>query len=171
MDCRVIQREHARSLSSGARSRDPLAPLPGKHDMLQRIVAARIKNRWAAIVPPADPVNWSETSPICGSSEKFMVTIACGLTKCIRIKVMSVSPSTVVGSDALAAGARIMTRIQTALPVAAAIRVDVVITLSRPCGPLATTWSIVVAAIGLRAANAVRPLRGRGAVAATIFER
>jgi len=38
--------------------------------------------------------------------------------------------STVVDSDALALGARIMTRIQTALPVAAAIRVDVVIALS-----------------------------------------
>ena len=87
-------------------------------------------NRCVVSVATADPVNWSETSPICGSSEKLMETIACGLTKCIRIKVMSLSPSTVVDSDALALGARIMARIQTALSVAAAIRVDVVIGLS-----------------------------------------
>jgi len=31
---RVIQREDARSLSSGAHSRDPLALLPGNDDML-----------------------------------------------------------------------------------------------------------------------------------------
>ena len=94
----------------------------------QRSDAVRIRNRCVASVATADPVNWSETSPICGSSEKLMETIACGLTKCIRIKVMSLSPSTVVDNDALALGARIMTRIQTALPLAAAIRVDVVIT-------------------------------------------
>jgi hypothetical protein len=32
MDARVIQREHARSLSSGAHSRDPLALLPAHDD-------------------------------------------------------------------------------------------------------------------------------------------
>ena len=72
--------------------------------MLQRSDAVRIMNRCVASVATADPVNWSETSPICGSSEKLMETIACGLTKCIRIKVMSLSPSTVVDSDALALG-------------------------------------------------------------------
>src|SRR5258708_34253334 len=64
-----------------------------------------------------------------------------------------------------------MTRIQTLLPRVAAIRVDVAITLAWPCGPLATTWSIEAAAIGLRAADAGRMLRGRGAVAPTILPR
>ena len=119
----------------------------------------------------ADPVNWSLTMPICGSSEKLIATMARGLMKCARIRVMSVSPSTVADIDVLALGARIMTRIQTSLVVAAAIRADVATTLPGPCDPLATTWSIVVAATALRGPDAGRALRGMGAVAATIFER
>jgi hypothetical protein len=43
---------------------------------------------------------------------------------------MSLSPSTVEDIDVLALGARIMTRIQTSLLLAAAIRVEVAITLA-----------------------------------------
>ena len=91
----------------------------------QRSEAVRSTNDCVASVAVADPVNWSETSPICGSSEKLMAMAACGLAKCSRIKVKSVSPSTVEDIDVLALGARIMTRIQTSLPLAAAIRVDI----------------------------------------------
>ncbi len=96
----------------------------------QRSDAVRITNDCVASVATAGPVNRSLTSPICGSSEKLIATTACGLTKWIRIKVMSVSPRTVVDIDVLALGASIMTRIQTPLPVPAAIRVDVAIALS-----------------------------------------
>jgi len=96
--------------------------------MSQRSDAVRITNDCVASVAIADPVNRSQSTPICGSSEKLIATMACGLTKCIRIKVMSLSPSTVVDIDVLALGARIMARIQTLLPVAAAIRVDVATT-------------------------------------------
>src|SRR6266851_5103488 len=142
--------------------------MPGNDDVPQCSDAVRITNDCVASVAIAGPVNRSLTIPICGSSEKLIATMACGLTKWIRIKVMSVSPSTVVDIDVLALGASIITRIQTPLPVAAAIRVDVAISLPWPCGPLATTWSIEGAAIGLRAG---RKLRGIGALAATIFER
>src|SRR5712664_85665 len=101
--------------------------VPDEND--QRSDAVRITNDWVASVAMADPVKWSLTSPICGSSEKLIVTVACGLTKCARIRVMSVSPSTVVDIDALALGARIMTRIQTSLAEAAEIRADVATTL------------------------------------------
>ena len=43
--------------------------------------------------------------------------------------VMSASPSTVADIEVLALGARIMARIQISLPLAAAIRVEVEITL------------------------------------------
>jgi hypothetical protein len=43
--------------------------------------------------------------------------------------VMSVSPNTVVNIELLALGASITTRIQTSLPLAAEMRVDVAITL------------------------------------------
>src|SRR5450432_4707661 len=87
--------------------------------------AVRITNDWVASVATAGPVNRSLTRPICGSFAKLIATTACGLAKWIRIKVMAVSPSTVVDIDVLALGASIITRIQTPLPVAAAIRVDV----------------------------------------------
>ena len=70
-------------------------------------------------------MKWSQTIPICGSSEKLIAIAACGLTKCARIKVMSVSPSTVADIDVVALGARIMTRIQASLLSEAASRVDV----------------------------------------------
>ena len=55
--------------------------------------------------------------------------MACGLTKWARITVMSESPSTVADIEVLALGARIIIRIQTSLPLAAAIRVAVATTL------------------------------------------
>ena len=58
-----------------------------------------------------------------------MAIAACGLTKKPRIMVMSVSPSTVVDIALLALGASITTRIQMSLPLAAARRVEVEITL------------------------------------------
>src|SRR5258708_4899917 len=91
----------------------------------QRSDAVRITNDCVASLAIADPVKRSQTSPICGSSEKPIAIAACGLTKCTRIKVMSVSPSTVADIDVLALGARIIIRIQTSLLRAAAIRVDV----------------------------------------------
>jgi hypothetical protein len=124
-----------------------------------------------ASVAVADPVKRSQTSPICGSSEKLIAIADCGLTKCARIRVMSVSPSTVADIDMLALGARIIMRIQTSLPLEAAIRVDVATTLPGPCGPLATTWSTVVTAVGFRAADTGRTLRGIGALAATTLPR
>ena len=80
---------------------------------------------------------------------------------------MSVSPSTVVDIDVLALGARIMTRIQISLPLAAAIRADVATTLPWPCGPLATTELIVGGGHGI-ARRPAAALRGIGALAATI---
>ena len=59
-----------------------------------------------------------------------MAIAACGLTKKLRIMVMSVSPSTVVDIALLALGASIITRIQMSLPLAAAMRVEVEITPS-----------------------------------------
>src|SRR3984893_16376306 len=102
---------------------------PAMTSWCQRSDAVRITNDCVASVAIAGPVNRSLTIPICGSSEKLIATTACGLTKWIRIKVMSVSPRTVVDIDVLALGASIMTRIQTPWPVAAAIRVDVAIAL------------------------------------------
>src|SRR5207247_7701357 len=131
----------------------------------------RITNDWVASVAVADPVKRSQTSPICGSSEKVITIAACGLTKCMRIRVISVSPSTVADIDMLALGARIIMRIQASLRLDAAMRVDVATTLSGPCGPLATTWSTVPAAAGMRGADGGRTLRGIGALAATILPR
>ena len=93
------------------------------------------------------------------------------MTKCARISVMSVSPRTVADIDMLALGARIIMRIQTSLLLEAAIRVEVATTLPGPCGPLATTWSIVMTAVELRGAEVGRTLRGIGALAATILPR
>src|SRR3984957_517351 len=137
----------------------------------QRSDAVRNTNDCVASVAVADPVNWSQTSPICGSSEKLMATAACGLAKCSRIKVRSASPSTVEDIDVLALGARIMTRIQTSLPLAAAIRVELVIGLLWSCGPLAATESMDVEGAELRATGAGRMLRGIGALAVTTAGR
>ena len=79
-----------------------------------------------------------------------MTSAACGLMKCMRIKLMSALPSTVAFMDVLALGASIMTRIQTSLPREAASRAEVATGLPWDCGPLATTLSIVLAAAGLR---------------------
>src|SRR5258707_1297043 len=128
----------------------------------QRSNAVRITNDCVARVAVADPVKRSHTSPICGSSEKLIAIADCGLTKCARIKVMSVSPRTVTDIDMLALGARIIMRIQASLLLEAAIRVDVATTLSGPCGPLATTWSTVATAAGFREPDAGRTLRGIG---------
>ena len=76
-----------------------------------RSSAVRITNECVASVAVADPVKRSHTSPICGSSEKLMAIADSGLTKCARIRVMSVSPSTVADIDMLALGARIIMRI------------------------------------------------------------
>src|SRR5258706_1446506 len=103
--------------------------------------AVRITNECVASVAVADPVKRSHTSPICGSSEKLMAIADCGLTKCARIRGMSVSPSTDADIDMLALGARIITRIHVSLPPEAASRVAVATTLPGPSGPLATTWS------------------------------
>src|SRR6476620_10698135 len=131
--------------------------------------AVRSTNECVASGAVADPVKRSHTSPICGSSEKLIAIADCGLTKCARIRVMSVSPSTVADIDMLALGARIIMRSQTSLLLEAAIRVDVATMLAGPCGPLVTTWSTPVAAAGLREADAGRTLRGIGALAATIL--
>ena len=72
----------------------------------------------------------SQVMPIIGSSEKVMAIAARGLTKWLRIWVISVSPSTVVDIALLALGASITTRIQMLLPWAAARRVEVATTLS-----------------------------------------
>ena len=133
--------------------------------------AVRIANDVVTSVAVADPVNRSLTSPICGSSEKLMVTAASGLAKWARIKVRSVSPRTVADIAVLALGARIMARIQISVPLKAAIRVDVATTPAWPCGPLEATVVILVTAIGLRGADAGRRPRGIGALAATIFAR
>src|SRR5512134_4028968 len=121
----------------------------------------------------ADPVKLSQLMPIIGSSEKVMAIAAFGLTKYARIWVISVSPSTVVDMALLALGASITTRIQISLPRAAARRVAVATTASwpwaPPCGPLATTVLISVAAVlSLRAG---RTERGTGAAATTMLAR
>ena len=54
-----------------------------------------------------------------------MAIAACGLTKCLRIWVISVSPSTVVDIALLALGASITTRIQMPLLWPAARRLEV----------------------------------------------
>src|SRR3977135_3520189 len=66
--------------------------------------AVRITNDCVASVAIADPVKRSQSSPTCGSSEKLIAIAASGLTKWVRIKVMSASPSTVVDIDVLALG-------------------------------------------------------------------
>ena len=69
----------------------------------------------------------------------------------------------------LALGARIIARIQTSLLlVADASRVEVA---TMPCEPLATTVVMLLTAIGLRAAEAGRTIRGIGALAATTLGR
>jgi len=75
----------------------------------------------------------------------------------------------VVDIARLALGASITTRIQTSLPLAAARRVEVEITLPSPCGPLATTVLISVA--GAPALRVGRTVRGIGAEAATTLAR
>src|SRR6202453_352369 len=148
-------------------------PCPTVTGDAQRSNAVRIANDAIVSGAVADPVKRSLSKPICGSSEKFIATAACGLTKCSRIKVRSASPITVEDIDVVALGARIMARIQISVLVAldAVIRADVVITLPCPCGPLATTEVTSVTAIELRETDAGRTLRGIGAVAATMFER
>src|SRR5260370_30855955 len=121
--------------------------------------AVRITNECVASVAAADPVKRSHTSPICGSSEKLIAIADSGLTKCARIRVMSVSPSTVADIDMLALGARIIMRIQASLPLEAASRVEVATTLPGPCGPLATTWSTAGTAPGFRGPHAGRTVR------------
>jgi hypothetical protein len=105
------------------------ALLPGNDGINQRSDAVRITNDCVGNVAVADPVKWSELIPICGSSEKLIAITACGLTKCARIRVMSVSPRTVADIDVLALGARIIMRIQVSLLFEAAIRVEVAIML------------------------------------------
>ena len=51
----------------------------------QRSDAVRITNDWVASVAMADPVNWSLTRPICGSSEKFIVTVACEFSSHVEV--------------------------------------------------------------------------------------
>jgi hypothetical protein len=137
----------------------------------QRNDAVRSTNDWVGKAAVDDPVNRSQLSPICGSSEKPIAIAACGLTKCARIRVMSASPSTVADIDVLALGASIMTRIQASFALDAAIRVEVATTLPGPWGPLAATVSIVVAAARLRGADAGRKLWGIGALAETVVAR
>src|SRR3978361_169973 len=91
--------------------------------------------------------------------------------KCSRISLRSESPSTVEDIEVLALGARIIIRIQTSLPFAAAIRVEVVTMPAWPWGPLAATVVTSVTAIELRDAEAGRALRGIGALAATMLAR
>src|SRR5579863_10432497 len=112
----------------------------------------------------ADPVKRSQLRPICGSSEKPIAMTACGLMKCALIRVISVSPSTVVDIEVLALGASIMTRIQASLALEAAIRVEVATTPPWPCVPLAITLVKLVTAIELWFAEAGRALRGIGAL-------
>src|SRR5262245_10013276 len=107
--------------------------------------------------------------PIIGSSEKVMAIAACGLTKWLRIWVISVSPSTVVDMALLALGASIITRIQILLFWAAARRAEFATTGSWPCVPLATTVLISVAAAP--ALRVGREGRGIAAVAATMLLR
>src|SRR3984957_12590509 len=140
----------------------------GLNEAAQSSSAVRNTNECVVNGAVADPVNWSQLSPICGSSEKVIAIVASGLRKCALIKLISASPSTVADIDVLALGASIMTRIQASLALEAAIRVDVDTTLPWPWEPLATTWSIVVEAAALRTGRA---LWGTGALAATIFER
>src|SRR3954453_4560647 len=109
--------------------------------------------------------------PSIGSSEKLIATIACGLTKWERIRVMSASPSTVTDIDVLALGASIITRIQTSLPLPAASRAEVATMPVWPCASLAMTLVTSLTAIELREAVAGRALRGIGAEAATMLAR
>src|SRR5258708_37385590 len=99
--------------------------MSGKVVSAQRSDAVCITNDCVVSLAVADPVKRSQTSPICGSSEKPIAIAACGLTKCARINVMSVTPSTDAVIDLLALGDRIIIRIQTSLLREAAIRVDV----------------------------------------------
>src|SRR6202046_2590510 len=135
--------------------------------------AVRIANASVASDAVADPVKRSLSNPICGSSAKLIAIVACGLMKCARIEVRSVSPITVEDIAVVALGARIMARIQISVSVAleTAIRADVEITLPCPCDPLATTVVTSVTAMELRETDAGRTLRGIGAVAATMLER
>src|SRR5260370_16629159 len=125
-----------------------------------RSSAVRITNECVASVAVADPVKRSHTSPICGSSEKLMAIADSGLTKCARIGVMSVSPSTVADIDMLALGARIITRIQVSLPLEAASRVEVATTLPETGVALALAWSTLLPSLGYREADAGRTLPG-----------
>src|ERR1700730_8130371 len=114
----------------------------------------------------AEPEKWSQLIPSIGSSEKLIATAACGFTKKPRIWVISTSPS-VVTDIVVALGASIMMRIQVSSPLAADRRVDVATPV--PCGFLAATVLISVAAAALRGAG--RMLRGIGALAATMLLR
>src|SRR6202171_904683 len=111
------------------RRRQGIADVLQELNQTHRTSAVRITKDCVASLAVADPVKWSQSSPICGSAEKLIAIAACGLTKCARIKVMSVSPSTVADIDVLALGARIMTRIQASVTLEAAIRVEVATTL------------------------------------------
>jgi len=57
--------------------------------MYYRSAAVRIANDVVDSVAVAEPVNFSQTMPICGSFENVIATAAFGLTKCVRITVMS----------------------------------------------------------------------------------
>src|ERR1700730_11355788 len=125
--------------------------------------AVRSTNEVVSSVVMAEPEKRSQLIPSIGSSEKLIAITACGLTKKPRIWVMSTSPS-VVTAIVLALGASIMMRIQVSLlPLAADRRLDVAMPM--PCGLLAATVLISVAAAALRCAG--RMLRGIGALAAT----
>src|SRR5258705_6677753 len=150
----------------GPRFREDDAELAGTLGN-QRSDAVRITNDSVSSRAVAEPVKRSVTIPSIGSSEKLIAMIACGLTKWVRIKVMSASPSTVTDIDVLALGASIITRIQMSLPLPAASLVEVAITLDRPCAPLAMTLVTSLTAIELREAVAGRAPRGIGALAAT----
>src|ERR1700682_2307613 len=106
-------------------SRCALCALHNMRERGQRSEAVRSTNDCVARTAVADPVKWSQTIPISGSSEKLIAIVACGLTKCSRNKVMSASPSTVADIEVLALGARIIMRIQASLLLEAASRVDV----------------------------------------------
>src|SRR4029450_4894138 len=135
-----------------------------------RSAAVRITNDFISSRAVAEPVKRSVTRPSVGSSEKVIATIACGFTKCCRIKVRSASPNTVTDIELLALGASIITRSQSSLsPLEAARRAELATMQPWPLSAITVVTSLT--AIELRDGVDGRPLRGIGALAATTLAR
>src|SRR5262249_43561955 len=129
-------------------------PSPGRHWKLPeswayRRAAVRITNDIVSSRAVAEPVKRSVTMPSVGSFENVIATIACGFTKCCRIRVRSASPNTVTDIDVLALGASMTTRSHSSLsPLEAARRAELAI--MPPWPPFAITVVTSLTAIELR---------------------